>query len=1031
MNSARILQVVGGRFGALSETRPKVYRAERRHDDLTLGVYYFDLSQEASQPEFDIRTYTQQMLATDFYNHEGSLQWNYYLYVVLESDALPKLRESGMLSTIERDRTFARKLVRDESSIVKEFSNSLGQTLKSTPPVQDIASRWFEALTAGGLDQITDPSADYKPIIENYLAGRVGAPATSAAPKAASASDGQFIQSLDLGNFRAQPGQRRLDFGQVNLFRGANGVGKTSVLEAIELCICGGIRRQDGKPDADAELRIRFKGQPSVETCPTDSKATYRERDRAWYGGYYLQGNHLFDNFGRFNFFDTDAATKLSLAPTEEEIGKAIDTLFLGEFANTLEVRMQECRVRFERGQRDGTKFLKTRRADAQKATDDLTKIRTVKDTRKALIAELTNKAKECGWKQIGGKLTLSEITLLHQTATATAGSFTDAVQRITWLGRPSLSALRLEDQQLTETIAELRRLKKRDAQNTDLLEKDQARLAQLEAELKVVDRVLEYHNQPEAFDLIKSAEVLKDLRQAQTRLKDAAARLRGLDLNQIENASESLQTLVALNSSETATRHQNLASLQFRASKLQKQLGQIRSVVEEIKGLGIRYCEVNPAGKDCPLCGAAHDDLRARVETLVSGLGSDSQLSELTTQISREQANLVALRAKQDALSRIGDAAQLVFPISSEQPKTTRAITEYLARLPELHLKITSTLETREATDHRLSLAGFSATELVSLLDSVESNTSLPRSRLERSDLALDIRPEKLQATALVRDTVKERLDLRKTNEQEMRKLRTQHLENKSFDEPDVELERRLSTVEDVVEILRRPGIPIEVAETGEFATHAAQLSAFAGAVARIQDAYKQVEEKDTLEKSISKGLEETQKEIAKLELVDKRATTAIVLLDSLLGSNFKGEYLKKVRTSHREKIATVFLQIHSPDEFQDVHLNGQVLLERQTGVMAKVNTISTGQRAALALSIFLGLNSSVAGRAPWILLDDPIVHIDDLNVVSFLDMLRDLVLLGDRQIFFATANSRVGDLFARKFDFLGDNFKDFRFRR
>jgi DNA repair protein SbcC/Rad50 len=287
------------------------------------------------------------------------------------------------------------------------------------------------------------------------------------------------------------------------------------------------------------------------------------------------------------------------------------------------------------------------------------------------------------------------------------------------------------------------------------------------------------------------------------------------------------------------------------------------------------------------------------------------------------------------------------------------------------------------------------------------------------------------MQTAALMRDTVKARLDLWKSDEQELRKIRTRHLGDKPHNEPDVELERRLSTVEDVAEVLRSSEIPIELAETDEFSTHASQLSAFAGTVARIQEAYKQVEEKDALEKSILTDLEKTQKEIEKLELVDKRATTAIALLDSLMGSNFKDEYLKKVRTSHREKIATIFLQIHAPHEFKDLRLNGQVLLERQTGVMAKVNTISTGQRAALALSIFLGLNSSVAGRAPWILFDDPIVHVDDLNVVSFLDMLRDLVLQGDRQIFFATANSRVGDLFARKFDFLGENFKDFRFQR
>ena len=63
---------------------------------------------------------------------------------------------------------------------------------------------------------------------------------------------------------------------------------------------------------------------------------------------------------------------------------------------------------------------------------------------------------------------------------------------------------------------------------------------------------------------------------------------------------------------------------------------------------------------------------------------------------------------------------------------------------------------------------------------------------------------------------------------------------------------------------------------------------------------------------------------------------------------------------------------------------------------------------------------------RAPWLIFDDPIAHIDDLNILSFLDSLRELVISGNRQMFFATANAKVANLFARKFDFLGDSFRE-----
>jgi len=49
----------------------------------------------------------------------------------------------------------------------------------------------------------------------------------------------------------------------------------------------------------------------------------------------------------------------------------------------------------------------------------------------------------------------------------------------------------------------------------------------------------------------------------------------------------------------------------------------------------------------------------------------------------------------------------------------------------------------------------------------------------------------------------------------------------------------------------------------------------------------------------------------------------------------------------------------------------------------------------------------------------------VDDLNTLSFLDTLRELIVAGDRQLFFATANARIANLVARKFDFLGEQFK------
>lgn len=59
-------------------------------------------------------------------------------------------------------------------------------------------------------------------------------------------------------------------------------------------------------------------------------------------------------------------------------------------------------------------------------------------------------------------------------------------------------------------------------------------------------------------------------------------------------------------------------------------------------------------------------------------------------------------------------------------------------------------------------------------------------------------------------------------------------------------------------------------------------------------------------------------------------------------------------------------------------------------------------------------------------LLFDDPVAHVDDINVLSFLDHLRDLAINGSRQIFFATADTKLAGLFRHKFRFLGEEFKE-----
>lgn len=128
--------------------------------------------------------------------------------------------------------------------------------------------------------------------------------------------------------------------------------------------------------------------------------------------------------------------------------------------------------------------------------------------------------------------------------------------------------------------------------------------------------------------------------------------------------------------------------------------------------------------------------------------------------------------------------------------------------------------------------------------------------------------------------------------------------------------------------------------------------------------------------------------------------------------------EDLKNLVSNHMTVISTLFKVFQRPYEFERVRYEGdRVVVERRGGEgLAPVHAMSSGQRAALALAIFV-TNNIAHRRAPELMmLDEPFAHLDDINTVSFFNLLIELARMGNRQILFATANADIADLLQRK---------------
>lgn len=1030
MKADRTLQLLHQRFARVEDAGREVFRAERCYRDRPFGIFYFDFSDTILQPEFDLKTYSQERIAPDFYRHEGSLQWNFYLYFVLEHGALEQLRGKARIANIESDQIYARKFVREYETLNSELAAPLTDLLHSTAPQQDLASVWTEKLTAAGLGRVADPHAEYVATVRDYLAGKVATlPGSRAA--ATPSEPGRFVQSLRLDRFREHPAQEVFKFSTVNLVRGANGTGKTSLFEAIELSICGGIRRQDGVRPREAKIQIQYAGDTKPEICPVADLAIYRARDLHWYGGYYRGRNQLCHNFARFNFFDSDAAFRLSSAKDNNEIVQALDSLLLGELATSIEERMKQFQDRFSQQERELKRHRTKYAQDRLRASQQLEELKAIKDTREVLFRELQCQGADCGWLKLPTKPTVGDLAALREDIANLAEKLSQHVARLPWLARVSVSTLSREAKQLGEAFKALANQRKLAKTVDAAVEQADARIAEAEAQLKLLRRLNEFHAQPNGMSLLGSGAAVKDAKARLALFKEAASRLRGIELAKYAPIGATLAELASQHANETTKRRRSLARLNKRAADLQAQIGDIKSVVQEIKGLGQRFCQLSPDSTDCPLCGARYELLADQIAKIEFGSPLEKAVRELAAETNREQAELEKLAKVSAEVARLSEAAQLVLPANQIAIRSAKSVVESLANLPERQAAEKLKLDEMVAAQKRLELGGFSEEELDELLKSAQEEHSLARSRLLRKDSAQLLAKEVNDALEALGNKRRDDQKQRKEIEAEIRRIVKAVADELRPDTAELELERRQTVVEDVLVAIHIARKSVAMADAEEISTAQAHLEAFAKVVARLQESLQRVEQKGKLEENATALLATAKTELDRVVPQHERAKAAVALLAELLGSDYKLAFTRRVLEDHQAKLSTIFSRIHAPNEFKDVSLSPDLLLGRHNGTTSAISEISTGQRAALALSIFLSLNSSVSSRAPWLIFDDPIVQVDDLNILSFLDMLRDLVLLGDRQVFFSTANARIADLFTKKFDCLGDEFRPFALTR
>lgn len=1012
-----------------TEKHKDVFLCEKKTgDNETYQVIFIDTSDNWCEENYF--QYLESVVIDKYYQTAGFLQWNFYYYFITTKEKLNKniLRKKE----IESDETYTRKSVLTEEEFT-EWVNSFDSISKISEDAisSDLYSNWVNLLREKKLFFVfnSDKYPNYKQPVEDFINGISSDDIEDTEQSdSTDASEPTLhkIKKLDLSNsFREYPLKKNFDLGIVNLIHGANAVGKTSFFDAIELIITGKLFYKDTNSDykiqltTDTDNLLRFPIRP----------APYKKRDAQWYNSYSNRGNELNEHFNKFNYYTSDAAFQLKQDDNNKlnNLQEIIADIALGREVNKLEERIKAFAERF-------TNWTDNFLAESSRLNKELgEKNETIKELtkqqknpegyKKALVESLKNNF----WKTIiaDGE---DSIAKLDNEIQAVNNIIANIQSRNIEVEKLSIENV---DKELKEL--NLRKLSITTIRN-EILKSQQQRQAYLkEVEmnkniLPAIDDLSKYYNH-EQFSLLIGLE--NNIKEKTSELK-IATEIKQLSDSILSNElflkESEISKSVKQIEEEIKTREESLnkkyEETELKISQIEEGIEELSIIVSNIKSAGQSYLKLNPKAEDCPLCNTHfhNEDLAEAIQRTQESFSNSIVLTSLKEDLDFMNKRFDEIDKQLEAINKLKKLAFSIFA-STGSDKTITEIRISSIENTKIFATLTESLIQLNTVLSQLNNSGLTEDKFHNLLSRVEEFFSIKIQSSAELDLQkqtlLDKQSKLTSANIQLENEISEK-------QSSLNNSFTADIQNEE------QLLKRLNLLQEVESNFKQ----LEIYLSFPANTPLISILEKASSVKSVFETYK----KAALElKQQNQVAELTKKEIdkilAEIEIIkpkQSRAQFANNELSKLLTEQSKNDFLSDYISKNKKEIVSIFQLIHTPREFKDINFtDNKITLITNEDTERTLSEISTGQRSALALSIFLSLNKKLSKGPNILMFDDPVTYVDDMNVLSFFDYLRELVIKSKRQVFFATANDDLAFLFRKKFEFLGTELIDIKLER
>lgn len=1006
MNTSQIIDKSRELFTQFEPISDTLYKGNYHIKDKLAGIYFLNFSERINEEDFEELQY--KYLAEEFYKNEDSLQWNIYLLFI--NSTINEELKSKILSNDK----YARKLIFKESEFLDYFE--LEKSSQTSLP--DIVSGWKSELKNVDLQEVYS-EASYVDAVTNFLENSTIKEVDGGASRDLSNIPTiKRITNISLkDNYRAFPLMRNFDFGSVNLIKGVNGTGKTSLLESIELILTGKSNRNSDKDEETGSISAILNNDIKELYTPFEN-GKYKSRDIKWYSRNYLERrNNCYQSFNQFNFFNTDAAYQFASSDHEDQINESLKQIVLGAEYTFLRDRIQgfERRLRpelnsVEKGLREQSELVNNH----TQLINDLKSGSNFEDIKKNIasnILTLRYKNALSADNYSNSNLYINEIKteieyILNQNLVFDINS---------------LNKLRSQINEQLNTVSSLKdEYNERNSQRIDFLKQHKS----LEVKHDKVKSILKYFVIEDLGSIEDIEEKLQKLNLELLKLEKIKKEFSILNLDSLLNENKGFENLQNSKNEDFQKVSFGRKEIENEIRILSENFSAIEEILNKIKLLGKDFLSHDEDSQNCPLCDQqiSHKELSDKLdEDFKNNIdksileGKSKKLSELKT----KEANLTSELKTLSSLKFIAQEEVLGYE--------TLSVKEIAFRLSSILNEEALVLQGKAKLEKvlaQIAAIGGSIPEYKSLKEEIGAylgtDTSFEKIDIDKLLLSLE-------------DNIREIVDAiqKLTKENDLLILEL----NKSF-----QLRETTNDISEILDGIISRGEKVKGIENSFIKIKAyldlpdnkpvtelrKDLYILEENIKSLSDSENRQEEL----KRITKELEDAKSFISVNTLKHTRLKKAVDMLQKLK-LNDGESVLAGFFNDNLKEIKDIFKTIHSPQEFTDLKFEDKRLVLYKNEVKHSVSQISTGQRAALVISIFISLNRKLKNGPNIIIFDDPVTFIDDFNALSFLDFLRYFIVNENKQIFFATANKKFSTLFKKKFEFLGDEYKEFELRR